>query len=98
MEHRLTIGRLATEYRIELELERGVLLNAITGLDHYTGVFGPENQFRIEELASHGWQITGVEWSEPSEVGGTPRIILSLTRTDHHYDPGDAGTPSRSTE
>jgi hypothetical protein len=95
VEHQLTVGRLETEHRIELELDPDHLLDSITSPDHFAGVFGPENQFRIEELRSHGWHILGVEWSEPSEVGGISRVVLSLTRVDFHYPAGDAN-PSRS--
>ncbi len=90
MEYQLTVSQLTTERRIELELDPDFLLDVITGPDHFAGVFGPENEFRIEELRSHGWHILGVKWTEPAEVGGTARVVLSLTRVDFHYPAGDA--------
>ena len=93
-EYRAIIRWLETEYRVELVIDPGVLLSLITGLDNLTGHFGPEDQFRIEELASHGWEIDGAEWLEASEVGGKPLILLTLIRIDRHHAPGEATKPA----
>lgn len=93
MEYQVAVQLLTTEHRIELEVDPDVLLECLTSLSNLTGRFGPEDQFRIEELSTHGWQLVSAEWSEPSELAGQPRIILGLTRTDLDHAPGGAPDP-----
>lgn len=92
MEYQAIIRWLETEYRVELVIDAGVLLNCLTSLSNLTGRFGPEDQFRIEELSTHGWHIDGADWLE--EVGDKPLILLTLVRTDREHAPDEADTPA----
>lgn len=93
-EHQAIVRWLETEYRVEVVIDPGVLLDCLTSLSNLTGRFGPEDQFRIEELSTHGWQIDYAEWFEADEVGGKDLILLTLVRTDREHAPGEATKPA----